>query len=141
MGLDSLPPAWEDLASSRERLARIETKVDLLLVANTAQQEHIATLDSRQTALEHGRVANRADIDAASQQIREWRIERQEVGMTGAQFLAWKRGVDDFMVQVNKGAIVVAAAATTRKQDAAIIGGLFSGAMMIGGLIAKVIFG
>jgi len=137
---DPIPPSWQDLTSTRERLARMETKLDIILADRPVLAQRQEAFDARLNALEIGRLANRGDIDAIRKRMDAFDalVDSYDI-MTPAASREWKKSMDDMLVKFNEQRIVVATAQSIRAKDWAMIVGVFTVITTIAGVIARLI--
>lgn len=110
--LDRQAASWEALSNTRERLARIETKLDSFISAQAAMDTRIATVAERITSF----------------------------NITPAQFVSWKICVDEVVTAFKNNLLVVATQQAMRAKDWARLAGALTVGGTIAGLVARFAF-
>lgn len=127
-------PSWDFVIKTSERLASIEAKLDMALANHAVVEAKIEALDSRQSALEMGRQANMADLEALRNQIAA--LEMQKYELTPASFSEWKKGVDLVINAYQNNKLIMQTEQEIRLRDKVMITGLAgAGASLIAAII------
>ena len=129
------PPYWEALSSTREQMARIETKLDMVLSQQNLNISDLDVVKSKIASLEAGRAANAADIATARAEAGAARDSIASYDISPAQFKAWKTEVDNVISAFKNMTLAVATRTQLRAQDWALLCGV---ATVVGAIIGNV---
>lgn len=132
---DSPPPFWEALSTTREQMARIETKLDMVLSQQALVMTDLDLVKTKTAELEAGRSANSAGIATAKAEASAAREMINAYDISPTQFHLWKEKVDKVVEAFGNTAIAVKTKAQLRAQDWALLCGV---ATVIGAILGNI---
>lgn len=129
------PPYWEALSTTREQMARIETKLDMVLAQQNLNISDLDVIKTKVSSLEAGRAANAADIATARAEAEAARSMIAAYDISPSQFKAWKKEVDDVVSAFKNMTLAIATRTQLRAQDWALLCGV---ATVVGAVIGNI---